>query len=64
MKDHCEQLGIGAERIVVRSMGVDLVNRFALGDADWSQRQGIIFVGETGGEKGPGIPDSRHANLA
>ncbi len=52
MKEYCEQLGVSSEHIMVRSMGVDLVKRFTLGDMEWTQRRDMMFVGRLVEKKG------------
>lgn len=47
----CEELGLDASQIVVRSMGVDLKNRFTCTNS-WESRQGLVFVGRLVEKKG------------
>jgi len=51
MKTVCVELGISADKILVRSMGVDLVNSFTSTVA-WSRRANLIFVGRLVEKKG------------
>ena len=52
MKTRCAGLGIPENKIVVRSMGVDLLRRFTPGPSSESSRTGIIFVGRLVEKKG------------
>lgn len=51
MKSYCTDLGIDAENLHVRSMGVDLANTFTMGDSRLP-REGLIFVGRLVEKKG------------
>ncbi len=51
MKSYCTDLGIEAEKIHVRSMGVDLTTTFTIGNSRLP-REGLIFVGRLVEKKG------------
>jgi len=53
MRLYCTDLGIDAEKVHVRSMGVDLTDTFTMGDLQ-SPRKGLIFVGRLVEKKGVG----------
>jgi glycosyltransferase involved in cell wall biosynthesis len=51
MRGHCADLGFDADKIVVRSMGVDLKDTFTPGARD-GKRSGLVFVGRLVEKKG------------
>lgn len=51
MRSYCEEKDIATDRILVRSMGVDLDARFTPGDNE-SPRDGLVFVGRLVEKKG------------
>jgi glycosyltransferase involved in cell wall biosynthesis len=48
---HCNTLGVSDDRVFVRSMGVDLSDRF-VASGSWESRSGMVFVGRLVEKKG------------
>jgi glycosyltransferase involved in cell wall biosynthesis len=48
---HCNALGVSEDRVFVRSMGVDLNDRF-VPSGSWESRSGMVFVGRLVEKKG------------